>query len=592
MDMYEFEPPTPIDQVVSAGDQTADLREPGPPIGAEGAEPDALAASAHDPATEIDTVEIGCGDDLEIEADTPDLEEPRLPEAAGAVALAAVDTEPAESRVEHTDSDLTAKKPGDETNSPTEFGDTTLPKEAVLSEFQRWKDGEVLESSSTPIAQLEVSEEEMAVLRSIDCSYDIIQAADIEHPDHPLSQQLTGLTEEQLSTLRDVRERFITAVESDAAANGFSSPHDSLTEVGRFRPAADELHWHIDRFRNPTARYVLSLGDIGGTRFAHGPIQTDQASRFGTANHGVVETGTEGSHQETGYPTGTIVRFLANRDIHATPTDEGWRTFFTVSATAWPGRAAEATPADHTAESIETVVETDTALETDNQGEFGDTSLTKAEVLEKFDRWERDEVVESSSTPIAQFEVSKEELAALATVSGDFKPVGFGDLKRKGEQGVQERTGMTEKQLGILQGLGQRFVSAVTEDAARNGLGGPDEQQFDIWIGRYRSATDGLEWHTDRFDVPTVRYVLSLGEAGSTRFAHGPIQKNQLSLFGDIIGGDSTLNIASGGPQEITHPIGTITRFLANHDIHDAPTGDGFRIFFTTSVPIIRDDEF
>jgi hypothetical protein len=574
------------DQAAFFGDQAARLREQDLSIGSENTDADELADSAHNPATEIDTTEIGCDDGL----DDPGIkEEPR----------------PADT----------------ETNGHREIGDTSTTKAEILDTFDRWERGEAVRSGSTPVARFEVSDEELAILAT-DHRFEQIGPSDFNRED---IQERTGLTEEQLGVLQELDRRFVDAVAEDAARNGLGQPDERqhVMWIGDYDRDTDGINWHVDALGAPIARYVLSLGEAGSTRFAHGSLHKSQLDDFGDVFSQSSVDNPRGSYQTVADAPGTITRFLANHDIHTGPDGSGFRVFFTTSvpiirddATTPKIDATETGYGDNpgdlgieagTPELAEPTVPeaagavamaaadvpdalraTDAAAipaETSDTNEFGDTTLTRDEVYDQFERWERGEVVESAATPIARLEVSNEELAVLQSIPADtdFDIIAGWHLADPGSEDAQQRTGLTERQLQVIADLDERFVAAVTHDAETNGLGELYETHHLVEAGTFRPEDDTLGWHVDRFPDPTIRYVLSLGDAGATRFVQGPIQKDQTNDTGYVHHG--IVNTAAvGSHREMQSPAGVVTRFLANRDVHATPDQEGTRVFFTHSV--------
>jgi hypothetical protein len=389
--MHELDPaqdgqPDP-EHVSRLHEQAEQLRQQDGTIGYEGGEPDdtTAASGAHDPMNDIDTSGIGNGHDdvqdhiepaaadetaaaveLARPAETPGVTE-HISALATSAAIEPVTAageaedipEPADTPLETTEpttNEATAAAPEvsetvavpaetdaapvadtpAETDTPAdEFGDTRITEAEVHERYAQWEAGEVVESSSTPIAEFKITPEEEAILRAVDLPYDIISQGTLGRADHPHSQKVTGMSEEQLRTLHEIDQRFVAAVAADAERNGFGPPSNMqhVTAVGNFGDNySDVLDWHVDRFGEPTLRYVLALGDAGATRFAHGPNQKDQTDQSGSIRDpAYVNTAPGGTHQEVKYPHGVIVRFMSNTDWHATPTEEGFRVFFTTS---------------------------------------------------------------------------------------------------------------------------------------------------------------------------------------------------------------------------------------------------------------------
>jgi hypothetical protein len=310
-------------------DQATTLREQDPSLGVEGFDADEVAGSAHDPATEIDTVEIGCGDDLDApepaDSETataiPDSDERLVAESAGAVAVAA------EHSAEPAESVDTAKA-----NDTSEPDDTSLPLREALDNFEQCERGETVQSGAAAVADFEATSDERAALGQIAAreNYYVTITPDKLFAEHPRPDR-TGMSRPQLETVAKMAQRFVAAANADAAANGYGEVDRSTVRarVGHFAPGSDSLNWHVDLYDQPTARYVLSLGDVGATHFAEGPVNRDQV-RDVTVNKNL-NTGPDGTHQDVTHGIGVISRFFGNYVLHRTPDEAGFRVFFTAN---------------------------------------------------------------------------------------------------------------------------------------------------------------------------------------------------------------------------------------------------------------------
>jgi hypothetical protein len=221
-----------------------------------------------------------------------------------------------------------------------------------------------------------------------------------------------------------------------------------------------------------------------------------------------------------------------------------------------------------------------------------DTDISSQKAIEQFDRWNAGETVESTSTPIGRVEATDAEIDNLRDItdagSGEYICIGPEDLLNIDNRATQQRTGLSRDQLATLHDLNDRFLDVVREDADRNGFGQPDADQHEINVGDFQPSRDGQKWHTDRPGYIAARYTLALGDAGTTRFAHGPIQKANTDDYGDVRPGAHIDTSANGTHTETAYDHGVVARFFTSHDVHATPVEGGFRVFFTVTVPINR----
>jgi hypothetical protein len=266
-----------------------------------------------------------------------------------------------------------------------------------------------------------------------------------------------------------------------------------------------------------------------------------------------------------------------------------------AAAHAESTEAAETETAEPAAREVYAEPEPATDIPTENApagGEFGDTAITKEEVVEKFKQWERGEPVESSSTPVARVEVSDKELAAISGFNhtfGDVNPAAV----REGitDKEARHQTHLTKLQSKVISDIGDRFLAAVQADADRNSLGPLDTSQYAIRVG-YVNPEYALAPHTDPHCYPAVCYVLSIGEAGATVFTHGPVQQDDVTGGrGNVVTAEALQAMTPDTHTTVTHGTGVVSRFLANHDIHAMPLIPGFRLFYSVDIDLRQHDE-
>jgi hypothetical protein len=296
---------------------------------------DDTAAQPYD--DDIDTSGIGseadlsAGDQASDSVDTPESAPGRAEIIADAVSEIALGTE------------LVADEPVDQASeaadTPTEAatdpeaGETAPSREAIISEFDKFQHGETVTSESGTVGEFPLSDREKQTLTEIaarNSDYTTI-GHDKLSPEGRIDKTGTGMTKGQLRTIAEIGDRFIETVNQDGAANGYGSadPESLYARVGHFEPRYDSLNWHVDPFNSPTVRYALSLGEVGATMFAHGPIHQTQVSRNGHVSNTIQPT-PGGTHEPVSHDNGVVSRFMAGTSIHRSPTDGGFRVFFTV----------------------------------------------------------------------------------------------------------------------------------------------------------------------------------------------------------------------------------------------------------------------
>jgi hypothetical protein len=212
-------------------------------------------------------------------------------------------------------------------------------------------------------------------------------------------------------------------------------------------------------------------------------------------------------------------------------------------------------------------------------------SETARALKERFDRWSSGETVESSSAPVATLEVTDEDLATLKTITKDYGLVQEYDLEpgQVIDDAFEERTGLNSEQVRVLRGLQDKFVQAIDADAIQNGFGGVG--MVHVTVGNFDPEA-GLDWHIDNLPYPVARYVVALGEAGSTQFAHGPSNRAQLDTDGFAQAPRSIDSGPDSPYQTVSYETGIIGRFMAGHDFHKTPDTPGFRVFMTASCDV------
>lgn len=213
------------------------------------------------------------------------------------------------------------------------------------------------------------------------------------------------------------------------------------------------------------------------------------------------------------------------------------------------------------------------------------TTLTNETFWNTWDHWQAGETVQSVSEVIAELPISEEDWDTLMAYEGEFIGVSVYALRGEWEHDQEflrtRYNGLTPELLQILIKIQDAFTEIVERDGERGDLG-PVRHPYDteLRFGWFDPQEEELGWHADHpDDGPTVRYVVSYGgERLNTMFSHSPLNKSQMRY------GIPLIQQANVAINPVSHPNGSVVRFMSHYSLHGTPRGAGKRLFFSSSL--------
>jgi hypothetical protein len=211
------------------------------------------------------------------------------------------------------------------------------------------------------------------------------------------------------------------------------------------------------------------------------------------------------------------------------------------------------------------------------------TKRTKEDMLEDHQRWESGKRTPSRADAIAELQITDEERRVLTGINfNEFRQVNAGEIDDPHTTSPTIRS-LTEAQRRVITSIRDRFRTIVERDGERGGMGPIDNGTFIAEIGRFDPSIAGLDWHVDVGGGPAVRYVMSFGPSGSTRFGTGHTTRTDTApSTGYLIRSEekaAQLDIT-------THGEGVVSRFQTNLTVHATPSKPGWRLFLSCDVPL------
>jgi len=213
-------------------------------------------------------------------------------------------------------------------------------------------------------------------------------------------------------------------------------------------------------------------------------------------------------------------------------------------------------------------------LQGDESGLLPGTTLTLEALQNEFAAFQNGEPVESRSAPVGVLTLTEAEAAVLDGIEMRYMACNMGtDFAGYAPLDRYEKR--------VLRRLIRDFIDLCQRDADRGDLGvvDVDNEPFDLQVGNFDPAHNGIRWHVDDTRKPVVRYVVSLGGGGGTQFSHMTVARSEINRNGYLE--KKARDRIDPHPKQ--YGSGVVTRFTGT-TVHATPAQPGKRIFMSLFV--------